>query len=188
MYNVPSDGSCLFWSVATAYLLPVINNYEEFINRFIKLFGEEKCVHLPYVLALLQQFDLENNLYNQLWYQDQTAINLITNVFRNHVVNYIQSHLDTISNRNSEFTFINLIEENNEIADNYLERMREPSALGGIPEILAMVNMLNTNISVNNDNPYQPINQNSNDNIQIFHIESVKGSGIYNHYNFGLTS
>ncbi|WP_375315486.1 hypothetical protein [Spiroplasma endosymbiont of Tipula paludosa] len=45
-YDVPADNSCLFWSVATAYLLPVRNNYEEFRTRFIQLFGEENLKNI----------------------------------------------------------------------------------------------------------------------------------------------
>ncbi|WP_342278092.1 ankyrin repeat domain-containing protein [Spiroplasma endosymbiont of Nephrotoma flavescens] len=37
LYDVPADNSCLFWSVATSYLLPARNNNEEFRNRFIQL-------------------------------------------------------------------------------------------------------------------------------------------------------
>ncbi|UNF62747.1 ankyrin repeat domain-containing protein [Spiroplasma poulsonii] len=179
-YDVLPDGSCLFWTAATSYLLPVRNNNDEFRARFIKLFGEQELQNLLYVQNLLQQFNLENNRdLNQLWYQNQTANNLVTNVFRNRVVDYIQSNLNMITNRGSELTFRNLIQENNEIDNNYLDRMREPSTWGGTPEILATTNMLNANISVNNDIPYQPVNQNSNNTINIFHVNG-------NHYNFGL--
>jgi hypothetical protein len=52
-----------------------------------------------------------------------------------------------------------------------------------------MSNLLNANISVNNNGSYQPVNQNSNNNnITISYVELEKGSGIYNHYNFALTS
>ncbi|WP_425379121.1 hypothetical protein [Spiroplasma endosymbiont of Polydrusus pterygomalis] len=160
-YDVPAYGSCLFWSVATEYLLQVRNSNQEFKNRFIKLFGKENLKYLQLIQNLLKQYNLENNRdLNQLLYEDQTAINLVTNVFRNHVVDYIERNLDTISNHGSELTFRNLIQENNEIDVNYLERMRENNSWGGTPEIMAMSNLLNVNISVNNDSPYQPINQN----------------------------
>lgn len=38
-YDVIGDGNCLFWAVATAYLLPVRNNNLQFEERFIQLFG-----------------------------------------------------------------------------------------------------------------------------------------------------
>ncbi|WP_374696027.1 ankyrin repeat domain-containing protein [Spiroplasma endosymbiont of Polydrusus formosus] len=182
MYDVPGEGSCLFWSVATAYLLPVRrNNDEKFKTRFIQLFGEENLKYLQPIQKLLKQYDLENNRnLNQLWYQDQIANNLVTTVFRNRVVDYIERNLDTISNHGSELTFRNLIQENNEIDVNYLERIRENNSWGDTPEIMAMSNLLNVNISVNNDSPYQPINQNSSNTINIFHVNG-------NHYNFDIS-
>ncbi|WP_342263350.1 ankyrin repeat domain-containing protein [Spiroplasma endosymbiont of Clivina fossor] len=189
LYDVPADNSCLFWSVSTSYLLPARNNNEEFRNRFIQLFGEENLKYLLYIQKLLQQHDLENNRnLNQLWYQDQTANNLVINFFRNRVVDYIQSNLETIPNRNGELTFRSLIQDNNDIDTNYLEIMRQSSTWGGTPEIIAMSNLLNANISVNNNGSYQPVNQNSNNNnIAISYVELEKGSGIHNHYNFALT-
>ncbi|WP_342263506.1 ankyrin repeat domain-containing protein [Spiroplasma endosymbiont of Clivina fossor] len=189
LYDVPADNSCLFWSVSTSYLLQVRKNIEEFRNRFIQLFGEENLKYLLHIQKLLQQYDLENNRnLNQLWYQDQTANNLVINFFRNRVVDYIQSNLDTISNRDGELTFRSLIQDNNDIDTNYLEIMRQPSTWGGTPEIIAMSNILNANISVNNNGSYQPVNQNSNNNnIAISYVELEKGSGIHNHYNFALT-
>ncbi|WP_342255957.1 hypothetical protein [Spiroplasma endosymbiont of Poecilobothrus nobilitatus] len=44
-----------------------------------------------------------------------------------------------------------------------------------------MSNLLNANINVNNDSPYQPINQNSSNTINIFHVNNGT------HYNFALT-
>ncbi|WP_215825920.1 ribosome-inactivating family protein [Spiroplasma endosymbiont of 'Nebria riversi'] len=131
-YDVPADNSCLFWSVSTSYLLPVRNNNEEFRNRFIQLFGEENLKYLLHIQKLLQQYDLEDNRnLNQLWYQDATAHTLVRIVFRNRVVDYIQSNLDTIPNRNGELTFRNLIQDNNDIDTNYLEIMQQPSTWGG---------------------------------------------------------
>ncbi|WP_342189704.1 ankyrin repeat domain-containing protein [Spiroplasma endosymbiont of Dilophus febrilis] len=193
LYDVPADNSCLFWSVATAYLLPVRNNYEEFRARFIQLFGEENLKNILHLQKLLQQYDLINNRnLNQLWYKDVIVNNLVTNVFRNSVEDYIEKNLDNPiqnnSNRSQAPTFRNLIQENNEVASNYLERMRQSSSWGGVPEIIAMSNILNSNISVNNDGSYQPVHQNANNNnIAISYVELEKGSGINNHYNFALT-
>ncbi len=179
-YDVPADGSCLFWSVTTAYLLPFRNNNEEFRKRFIQLFGEAKLINLSHIQKLLQQFNLENHSNTQLWYNDETSIRLVTNVFRNRVVNFIIDNLNNLTQINQGETFRNAIQiSENEIAINYLERMREENAWGGEIEILGMSNFLNSNISVNNNSPYQSVNQNSNNNIQIFHVNG-------NHYNFGL--
>ncbi len=188
LYDVPPDNSCLFWSVATAYLLPVKNNNEEFRNRFIQLFGddEENLKYLEHIQKLLQQYDLENNRnLNQLWYQNQTAINLVTNVFRNRVVDYIRDNLDNPTQINSQ-TNINQIEtfrsaiqisENEININNYLERIRQSSSWGGQLEILAIGNLLCSNINVNNRNIFETNNPNAN--LQIFHVNE-------NHYNFIL--
>ncbi|RUO86075.1 OTU domain-containing protein [Spiroplasma endosymbiont of Megaselia nigra] len=187
-YDVPADGSCLFWSVATAYLLPFRNNNEEFRTRFIQLFGEEKLINLSHIQNLLQQFNLENHSNNQLWYNDETSIRLVTNVFRNRVVNYIIDNLDNstqqINSRINQIeTFRNAIQISENIIDvnEYLEEMRNTTAWGGEIEILGISNFLNSNISVNNNSlyPYQPFNQNSSNTINIFHVNG-------NHYNFGL--
>ncbi|WP_342262895.1 ankyrin repeat domain-containing protein [Spiroplasma endosymbiont of Dromius quadrimaculatus] len=185
-YDVPADNSCLFWSVATAYLLPVRNNYEEFRTRFIQLFGEENLKNILHIQKLLQQYDLENNRdLNQLWYQDAAAHRLVIIVFRNRVVDYIRDNLDRqtnllLENQNQTFRdFINITETNEVDIDNYLIRMRQAPTWGGTPEIVAMSNLINNNIRVDNDSPYQPVHQNANNNIQIFHING-------NHYNFAL--
>lgn len=126
-YDVRSDGGCLFWAVASAYLLPVRNNNQEFKNRFINLFGKLQLSYLSYVQNLYKEFDLENHSSIQNLYQDSTMYRLISDFFRNRVVDYTESHLDTIINNNGELTLRNLIEENNEIDYSYLERMRQPS-------------------------------------------------------------
>ncbi len=184
MYNVPSDNSCLFWSVATAYLLSIRNNNEEFKNRFIKLFGEENLKYLQLIQKLLKQYDLENNRnLNQLWYQNQIANNLVTNVFRNRVVDYIRGNLDNSTQINSQINQIETfrsaiqISENEININNYLERMRQSSSWGGQLEILAIGNLLGSNINVNNRNIFETNNPNAN--LQIFHVNE-------NHYNFIL--
>ncbi|WP_348736237.1 OTU domain-containing protein [Spiroplasma endosymbiont of Ammophila pubescens] len=174
----------MFWSVATAYLLPVRNNNEEFKNRFIQLFGEENLKYLQLIKKLLKQYDLENNRnLNQLWYQNQIANNLVTNVFRNRVVDYIRGNLDNPTQINSQINQIETfrsaiqISENEININNYLERMRQSSSWGGQLEILAIGNLLGSNINVNNRNIFET--NNPNVNLQIFHVNE-------NHYNFIL--
>jgi hypothetical protein len=41
-FNVPPDGSCLFWAVTLAFLFPVRHDSAEFERRFQKLF-DAKC-------------------------------------------------------------------------------------------------------------------------------------------------
>jgi len=42
--NIPGDGSCLFWSVALAYLTPVKNKPDSFKKRYEKLSSPEILV------------------------------------------------------------------------------------------------------------------------------------------------
>ncbi|PWF94104.1 ankyrin repeat domain-containing protein [Spiroplasma poulsonii] len=185
IYYVVEDGSCLFWSVATPYLLQVRNNIEEFKKRFIKLFGnnEKVLINLEYIRELLLLFDLsENSNSNQFWYSDQTANCLIRDIFRNRVVDYMQEHLDVRQNYRNELTLRNIIDSND--IENYLFSLRETSTWGGTSEIIAMSNFLNNNIIVHrygSQDIYESINQNSNDQIN---INFVNG----NHYNFSLTT
>ncbi|WP_338967567.1 ankyrin repeat domain-containing protein [Spiroplasma endosymbiont of Lonchoptera lutea] len=184
LYDVPSDNSCLFWAVSTSYLLQVRNNNEEFRSRFIQLFGSLQLSYLSYVQNLLQQFDVENNTNTQTWYQDQIANNLVINVFRNRVVDYIRDNLDNPTQINSGTnqieTFRSAIQiSENEIDTNYLERMRQSSAWGGQLEILAIGNLLGSNINANNRNIFAT--NNPTENIQIFHVNNGT------HYNFALS-
>ncbi|PWF94170.1 OTU-like cysteine protease [Spiroplasma poulsonii] len=165
IYYVVEDGSCLFWSVATPYLLQVRNNIEEFKKRFIKLFGnnEKVLINLEYIRELLLLFDLsENSNSNQFWYSDQTANCLIRDIFRNRVVDYMQEHLDVRQNYRNELTLRNIIDSND--IENYLFSLRETSTWGGTSEIIAMSNFLNNNIIVHrygSQDIYESINQNS---------------------------
>ncbi|WP_353287786.1 OTU domain-containing protein [Wolbachia endosymbiont (group B) of Gerris lacustris] len=161
--DVPGDGSCLFWSVTMAYLIPVRNDDDLFRQRYEVLFGNER--------AVIQNLDRIRNLVSNLGAAnyDDTFANLVRNVFRNRVVDHISSH------RNE---FRGFIEGNFE---SYLENMRKLNAWGGEPEIRAMSGMLRATISVSGatESRYE----NGNIQIQLFHVGAP---GNRNHYNFGL--
>ncbi len=161
--DVPGDGSCLFWSVTMAYLIPVRNDDALFRQRYEVLFGNEG--------AVIQNLDRIRNLVRNLGAAnyDDTFANLVRNVFRNRVVDHVSSH------RNE---FRGFIEGNFE---SYLENMRNPNAWGGEPEIRAMSGMLRATISVSGatESRYE----NGNIQIQLFHVGAP---GNRNHYNFGL--
>ncbi|MFW4370795.1 MAG: ankyrin repeat domain-containing protein [Spiroplasma sp. hy2] len=186
MYDVPGDDSCLFWSVATSYLLPLRNNNEEFKNRFIQLFGEENLKYLQLIQKLLKQYNLENHSNNQLWYNDEIAIRLVTNVFRNRVVDYIETNLDNPTqsniNNNQAESFRRAIEisQNGFDVGEYLKGMRNINTWGGEIEILAMGNILNVNINENNIRIFTENNEQNTNTIQIFHVNNRT------HYNFSL--
>lgn len=161
--DVPGDGSCLFWSVTMAYLIPVRNDDALFRQRYEALFGNEGAVtqNLDHIRGLVQNLSTAN--------YDDTFANLVRSIFRNRVVDHISSH------RND---FKGFVEGNFE---NYLENMRKPNAWGGEPEIKAMSEMLSARISVSGatESRYE----NGNIQIQLFHVGAP---GNRNHYNFGL--
>ncbi|WP_353285220.1 ankyrin repeat domain-containing protein [Wolbachia endosymbiont (group A) of Beris morrisii] len=161
--DVPGDGSCLFWSVTMAYLIPVRNNDALFRRRYKALFGNKEAViqNLDHIRGLVRNLGTAN--------YDDTFANLVRNVFRNRVVDHISSH------RNE---FRGFIEGNFE---SYLENMRKPNAWGGEPEIRAMSGMLRATISV--AGATESRYENGNIQIQLFHVGAP---GKRNHYNFGL--
>ncbi len=161
--DVPGDGSCLFWSVTMAYLIPVRNDDALFRQRYEVLFGNEG--------AVIQNLDRIRNLVRNLSTAnyDDTFANLVRNVFRNRVVDYI---------RDNENKFRDFVEGNFE---NYLKNMRNPNTWGGEPEIRAMSGILNARISVSGEIETQY--GGGNIQIQLFHVGAP---GKRNHYNFGL--
>lgn len=161
--DVPGDGSCLFWSVTMAYLIPVRNDDALFRQRYEVLFGNDGTVtqNLDHIRGLVRNLGAAN--------YDDTFANLVRNVFRNRVVDHISSY------RNE---FRDFVEGDFE---RYLENMRNPDTWGGEPEIRAMSGMLSTTISVSGEVETQY--GNGNTQIQLFHVGAP---GKRNHYNFGL--
>ncbi|MBR9984239.1 MAG: ankyrin repeat domain-containing protein [Wolbachia endosymbiont of Homalodisca vitripennis] len=166
--DVPGDGSCLFWSVTMAYLIPVRNNDALFQRRYEALFGNEGDVtqSLDHIRGLVRNLSTAD--------YDDTFVNLVRNVFRNRVVNYISAH---------ENEFRNFIEGESGLSfKDYLENMRKLNTWGGEPEIRAMSGMLSATISVSGEVPLPPYG-NGDIQIQLFHVGAP---GNRNHYNFGL--
>ncbi|MFP3018735.1 MAG: OTU domain-containing protein, partial [Candidatus Tisiphia sp.] len=161
--DVPGDGSCLFWSITMAYLIPVRNDNALFRQRYEVLFGNEGAVtrDLDHIRNLVQNLSAAN--------YDDTFANLVRNVFRNRVVDYIGSH------RNE---FRDFVEGDFE---RYLKNMRNPNTWGGEPEIRAMSGILSATISVSGEVETQY--GNGDIQIQLFHVGAP---GNRNHYNFGL--
>ncbi|WP_341812958.1 ankyrin repeat domain-containing protein [Wolbachia endosymbiont (group A) of Cephus spinipes] len=165
--DVPGDGSCLFWSVTMAYLIPVRNDDALFRQRYEVLFGNEG--------AVIQNLDRIRNLVRNLSTAnyDDTFANLVRNVFRNRVVDHISSH------RNE---FRDFVEGESGLSfEDYLENMRKLNTWGDEPEIRAMSEMLSARISVSGATRSQY--NNGNIQIQLFHVGTP---GNRNHYNFGL--
>ncbi|WP_349966868.1 OTU domain-containing protein [Wolbachia endosymbiont of Armadillidium arcangelii] len=161
--DVPGDGSCLFWSVTMAYLIPARDDGALFRQRYEALFGSEEAVtqNLDHIRSLVRNLSTAN-------YDDAFA-NLVRNVFRNRVVDHISSH---------ENEFRGFVTGSFE---NYLENMRKSNTWGGEPEIKAMSKMLSARISVSGATRSQY--NSGNIQIQLFHVGAP---GKRNHYNFGL--
>lgn len=161
--DVPGDGSCLFWSVTMAYLIPVRNDDALFRQRYEALFGNEGAVtqNLDHIRGLVRNLSTAN--------YDDAFVDLVRNVFRNRVVDYISSH------RNEFRGFLSGSFES------YLENMRKLNTWGGEHEIRAMSGMLSATISVSGEVETQY--GNGNIQIQLFHVGAP---GNRNHYNFGL--
>ncbi|MFP3019895.1 MAG: OTU domain-containing protein [Wolbachia sp.] len=161
--DVPGDGSCLFWSVTMAYLIPVRNDDALFSQRYEALFGNGEAItqNLDHVRGLVRNLGAAN--------YDDTFANLVRNVFRNRVVDYIRDH---------ENEFRDFVEGNFE---NYLENMRNPNTWGGEPEMRAMGGMLSATISVSGEVETQY--GDGDIQIRLFHVGAP---GKRNHYNFGL--
>ncbi|XCA36015.1 MAG: ankyrin repeat domain-containing protein [Wolbachia endosymbiont of Armadillidium vulgare] len=77
--DVPGDGSCLFWSVALAYLTPVKFDDYAFHERFKELFTSDHDVHS--IQRLMQG--------NANIYEDSAMRQLVTKTFRNEAVDAV---------------------------------------------------------------------------------------------------
>ncbi|WP_410542226.1 tetratricopeptide repeat protein [Wolbachia endosymbiont of Tetranychus urticae] len=159
--DVPGDGSCLFWSTALAYLIPVKDNDNLFAERYQKLFGAESLQHLDHVRSLIRNNDLGDNVLS----------GLIRDHFRNRVVNHIEN------NRTLFQDFIG----NNEQFTSYLNSMRNPETWGGEHEIRAMSEMLGALITVHS----RVVVRYGDGNVQI-DLCHTGPQDQRNHYNFGL--
>ncbi|GHM58178.1 MAG: hypothetical protein sL5_06130 [Candidatus Mesenet longicola] len=165
--DVPGDNSCLFWSVTMAYLMHVRNDYALFRQRYEALFGNEEVViqNLDHIRVLVGDLSTAN--------YDDTFANLVRNIFRNRVVDYISTH---------ENEFKNFVEGESGLSfKDYLENMRKLNTWGGEPEIRAMSGILSATISVSGEVGTRY--GNGDIQIQLFHVGAP---GKRNHYNFGL--
>lgn len=141
--DVPKDGSCLFWSVALAYLTELevdINSVESESNKDIKfklacrkLFGKVNSLQERKISDLMDQF--QNNQHPDCLYSSAFFQKCIY-LFRVRVVAYMAEH----ANEFTEFIPGNF--------NDYLRLMQLPTQFGGQPEISAMMRLLNCNISV----------------------------------------
>ncbi|KAG8192653.1 hypothetical protein JTE90_009684 [Oedothorax gibbosus] len=149
------------------YLIPVKDDEDGFKQRYTALFGDREIRHISHVRELIQNY---NPLLNEVP-SDDILKDLVSNTFRNRVVDHIQSHEDEFRGYISGEFF------------QYLNGMRKPDTWGGQPEIMAMSKMLGAKVTVSG--VIQSEYDNGDIPIQLFHVSTIEG-GERNHYNFGL--
>lgn len=90
--DVPSDGSCLFYSITLSLLLPVLKDQNAFHSIFIQLFGEEnKTEHT--MRETLRSYDGNPDLI-----ASTTPLGkLVNHHFRSRLVNYMKEKKETYS-------------------------------------------------------------------------------------------
>ncbi len=170
--DVFGDGSCLFWAVALAYLIPVKLNEFRFQKRFKKLFGKESLAQLESVKAKISAY----NPYSaeEAIYQDETLKELISKQFRYRVIKYIAKN-------KSQFE----VHMEGDFED-YLNSMQNPNTSGGEPEIRAMSDLLDCRIQViTAQGELKPYGEEAT-SIQLFHVGATSANRQANHYHFGL--
>ncbi|BET30009.1 hypothetical protein wCauBTS_06160 [Wolbachia pipientis] len=192
-FTAPGDGSCFFWSVALAYLIPVKDDEQSFSRRYRNLFGDDsdqqfnhnynqRFGHPPDVLE--KEAEVRNFLqnYNPLYgYPKNDSLEeLIRRVFRNRVVDYVSS--------NQECLLAHIPESER---GQYIENMRIDSSdiqsWADEPEIHAVMERFNIDIDISDrnlgrSNVGQGIDGNNNVkrvSIRLFYVNN-------NHYNYHI--
>jgi hypothetical protein len=166
-YNVPGDGSCLFWSVALAYLIDVKNYDTLFQQRYEILFGNEEEVHnaRPLIQKFIQEYNPSLGVIN-----NEKLQYLVREVFRNRIVDYMEA--------NEDLGFFEALTD--EERKDYISNMRKPVYWGDQHIVRVMCYMLNACITVKNvTKQYQVKHQRDYIQINLFYVDQC-------HYNFGL--
>lgn len=135
-FDVPADGSCLFYSVALAHLLPVTKEKALFEKNFVQLFGPETLpLAESYRQALLKYQGEADFMTKTLNFEV-----LVNKNFRSRVIDTMVDNLELF---NDEAQLGMSFEK-------YIARMQDPNLklYGGHPEILAMSLLLQSKIVV----------------------------------------
>ncbi len=133
--DVPDDGTCLFYAVSFAYLIPVIDDPAQFRTRYINLFGSEVAASAEENRVILKGYDGSVEFIKKLTGIFEVLVNVN---FRKNVVDYMrQKKKEYVENFASEEVFLA-----------HLTYMGDPKnrAWGDQPEIKAMCEMLQANI------------------------------------------
>ncbi len=140
--DVPGYGSCLFWSAALGYLLPVRKDLTEFNRRFELLFGKQAEKHRLHFHKLILEYHPGNN--TRALYNDHLVNNLVCTEFRKLVVNYMVAHRQEFQNYTAD--------EFGTTYDQYIASMYQHNTWAGQLEIRAIQSILNCNILTFADN------------------------------------
>ncbi|MBX9586376.1 MAG: hypothetical protein K2X50_03875 [Gammaproteobacteria bacterium] len=125
--NVPSDGTCMFYAIALDYLLSIINNPEQFLQRYKKLFGDGFDALMDEIKEDVLNFKhgIEDTRFEQLVYS----------VMRVRVVEYMKENAHIYANGIDDFQL-------------YLKNMSERSMYAGNLETHAISAFLGQRIDV----------------------------------------
>ncbi|MFC1617609.1 OTU domain-containing protein [Candidatus Margulisiibacteriota bacterium] len=167
--DVPTDNSCLFWSVALGALLPLVKNEKEFENTFDLLFGKKAIKLKSKIRKKLIDF-------NPLTFENDELVELVTIELRKQTAKTI---------KDNEYYFKQKGIEN---VEKYINKIKKDDFWGGEIEINAISMLLKRKIKVLEKNssiykmhygdeyPGKPI---------ILAFEPVKqNSNVNNHYRF----
>lgn len=143
--DVPGDGSCLYYSVTLAYLLPVLNDEKnEFTTRCKNIFGDTVSDQtIQQAKEFLKSYRDTRTLYKDPPRNDFFE-NLVNIEFRKTVVNYIRQ-------RRNEFEVPLSQDENRkkyDNFDNYMVVMATSKEWGGDVELRAISEILKSHIKV----------------------------------------
>ncbi|OJH30286.1 hypothetical protein Wxf_03241 [Armadillidium vulgare] len=191
-FTAPGDGSCLFWSIALAYLIPVKDDEQKFSKRYRNLFvddGDQQVNQNNNTMlghppdALEKETEVRNFLqrYNPHYgYPENNSLKeLIRRVFRKRVVDYVSSnqerllgHLLTPSDRQQ-----------------HIEDMRIDSiniqSWAGESEINAVMERFTIHLDITDRSlDTSKIGVGNNSNVE--RVRIILSHVNYNHYNYHL--
>lgn len=195
--NVPGDNTCLFYSVALGYLLPVLGDNLQFKSRIDALFKlNDDVIEYEKLQKILSTFEGQADFISRV--DDSGFLEALVNVnLRAKIVAYMrdQSHYDEfLDHYRDEFYSVQelSIDALRARFDNYLDDMQESKGLwGGTLEILACIQLLNVDFNIyvisKNGADLEPTmtadksNPKPNGEINLFYTSMIVG-GARNHY------
>jgi|GEM_PF-5617062 len=148
--DVPSDGTCIFYSVAVGTLLPLIQDPKAFFRIFKIMFGEDRFHLATDILNKLRHFNGQASSFAQEGGILFLAI-LVNEIFRGRVADYMRSNKLISPDRFRSTAYCPDL-------DNYYNAMARPAdwnphspknaMRGGGAELVAISRMLKIHITV----------------------------------------